>query len=158
MSNEQPGASTRVSRVIRAPPEALYAAFLDPTSLTDWLPPDEMTGKIHAFDGRVGGGYRMSLFYPEGEQNARGKTAEREDMVEVRFVELDPPRNIVEGVTFISTDPAFEGEMRITASFKPLAGGTEVTLACENLPTGVRPEDNEAGSRSSLEKLARRFE
>jgi len=59
---EQPiGPRPRTSRVIKARPEELYAAFLDPTALVDWLPPAEMTGEIHEFDARVGGGYRMSM-------------------------------------------------------------------------------------------------
>jgi hypothetical protein len=39
-----------------------------------------------------------------------------------------------------------------------VSGGTEVTLVFDNLPLGLRAEDNEAGSRLSLEQLARRFE
>ena len=50
--------------MILAPRETLYPAFLDPEALAVWLPPGEMTGKIYTFDARVGGGYRMSLFYP----------------------------------------------------------------------------------------------
>ncbi len=65
---------TRTSRIIEAPPEALYQAFMDPAALVEWLPPAEMTGQIHAFDARVGGGYRMSLFYPPNEASFRGKT------------------------------------------------------------------------------------
>jgi len=49
-------------------------------------------GKIHEFDARVGGGYRMSLFYPPDERAFRGKTSDREDRVNMRFVELAPPR------------------------------------------------------------------
>jgi uncharacterized protein YndB with AHSA1/START domain len=158
MSEEQHRASTRASRVIRATPEALYAAFMDPAVLVEWLPPAEMTGKIHAFDARVGGGYRMSLFYPPDERSFRGKTSEREDMVDFRFVALDPPRRIVEAVTFVTDDPAFGGEMTIIVTFEAARGGTEVTFFCENLPAGLKPEDNEAGSRLSLEQLARRFE
>ena len=63
MTNGSPR-STRVSRVIQASRKALYHAFLDPAALVVWLPPGEMTGKIHSFDASVGGGYRMSLFYP----------------------------------------------------------------------------------------------
>ena len=63
MSKEHAGVSTRTSRVIRAPREEFYAAFLDPTALADWLPPAKMTGEIHELDARVGGGYRMSPFY-----------------------------------------------------------------------------------------------
>jgi uncharacterized protein YndB with AHSA1/START domain len=158
MTEGHPAASTRASRVIRATPEALYAAFMDPAVLVEWLPPAEMTGRIHAFDGRVGGGYRMSLFYPADERRFRGKTSDKEDMVDVRFVALAPPRRIVEAVAFVTDDPAFRGEMAITITFEDAPGGTEVTFLCENLPPGLRPEDNEAGSRLSLEQLARRFE
>jgi len=117
-----------------------------------------MTGRIHEFDARVGGGYRMSLFYPPGERTFRGKTSEREDMVDARFVELAPPRRIVEAVNFITTDRAFSGEMTLTATFEAVSGGTEVTLMFEDLPPGLRAQDNETGSRLSLEQLARRFE
>src|SRR6266849_3402253 len=100
MTEEHAGAWTRTSRVIGAQPGELYAAFLDPAALIDWLPPAEMTGEIHAFDARVGGGYRMSLFYSPDEHAFRGKTSDREDTVNVRFVELAPPRRIVQAVSF----------------------------------------------------------
>jgi uncharacterized protein YndB with AHSA1/START domain len=158
MSQEDEGAQTRVSRVIKARPEELYAAFMDPAVLVAWLPPAGMTGKIHAFDGRVGGGYRMSLYYPPDQRSFRGKTADREDRVNVRFVELEPGRRIVETVDFVTTDSAFLGEMTIVVTFHEVRGGTEVTFLCTNLPPGLRPEDNEAGSRLSLEQLARRVE
>ena len=148
---------TRNARVIRASPEALYAAFLDPAALAEWLPPAQMTGRIHSFDGRVGGGYRMSLYYPEDEGAFHGKTADKEDAVEVRFVELAPPQRIVEAIRFVSDDPQFHGEMTMTATFEPLGGGTEVVLQFDNLPPGLRPADNEEGGRLSLEQLARRF-
>ena len=74
-----------------------------------------MTGEIHEFDARVGGGYRMSLFYPPDGPAFRGKTSDREDMVNVRFVELVPPSRIVETVNVVTIDPAFFGEMTLTA-------------------------------------------
>ena len=92
------------------------------------------------------------------ERSFRGKTSDREDMVNVRFVELAPPRRIVEAVSFVTTDPAFFGEMTLVVTFDEVPGGTDVTFLCENLPPGLRPQDNEAGSRLSLEQLARRFE
>ena len=152
------GASTRTTRVIRARPEALYDAFVDPAALVEWLPPDAMTARLHAFDARVGGGYEMSLFYPPEERRFRGKTADREDRVVVRFVELTRPRRVVEAVRFASDDPAYGGEMTLTVTLEPAGEGTAVTLAFEGLPPGVRPEDNDAGARASLAQLARRFE
>jgi uncharacterized protein YndB with AHSA1/START domain len=158
MSEEHAGAWTRTSRIIKARPEELYEAFIDPAALIAWLPPAEMTGEIHELDARVGGGYRMSLFYPPNERSFRGKTSDKEDVVNVRFVELAPPCRIVEAVNFETTDPAFFGEMTIVVTFEEVSGGTEVTILCKNLPPGLRAEDNEAGSRLSLEQLARRFE
>lgn len=117
-----------------------------------------MTGKLHAFDGRVGGGFRLSLFYPPDDSSFRGKTTEKEDLSEVRFVELVPQRKIVEAVTFVTDDLALKGEMTITVTFDEVPGGTEVTFACTDLPQGLRAEDNDEGARQSLEQLARRFE
>jgi len=155
MSHDHSAASTRASRIIDAPAEKLYWAFIDPAALVAWLPPGEMVGKIHEFDGRIGGGYRMSLYYPPSVRAFHGKTAPREDRVDVRFVEVVPARRIVEAVNFVTDDPAFLGEMTMVVTFEDVSGGTEVTIVCENLPPGLRPEDNEAGSRMSLEQLDR---
>jgi uncharacterized protein YndB with AHSA1/START domain len=151
-------ASTRTSRVIKAPREALFRAFTDPAALAVWLAPGEMTGKIHKFDGRVGGGYRMSLFYPPFDQENRGKTSEREDRFTARFVELTPPARIVQAIAFDSDDPAFSGEMTMVVTLEERDDGTQVTIVFENIPPGIRPEDNDEGTRSSLEKLARYVE
>jgi uncharacterized protein YndB with AHSA1/START domain len=158
MSDAASPASTRTSRVIKASREVLYQAFTDPAALAAWMAPEGMTGKVHDFDGRVGGGYRMSLFYPPSEQVYRGKTSEREDRFTARFVELSPPARIVQAITFDSEDPAFSGEMTMVVTLEDRDGGTEVTILFENIPPGIRPEDNDAGTRSSLEKLARYVE
>ena len=76
----------------------------------------------------------------------------------MRFVELSPPRRIVEALTFDTADPAFFGEMTMTATFIEVPGGTKVTLLFEKLPPGLRPEDNEAGAEMSLNQLARYLE
>lgn len=152
------GSSTRTTRLIRATPEAVYAAFVDPEALVAWLPPAGMTGRLHAFDARVGGGYEMSLHYPPEERGVRGKTAEREDRVAVRFVELVPPRRLVEAVRFVSDDAAFGGEMTLTVLIEARDEGSAVTLAFDGIPAGVRPEDNDAGARLSLAQLAQRVE
>jgi uncharacterized protein YndB with AHSA1/START domain len=151
-------ASTRTSRFIKAPREALYRAFTDPAALAVWLAPGEMTGRIHEFDGRVGGGYTMSLFYPSSEEVYRGKTSEREDRFTARFVELNPPARVVQAISFDSDDPAFSGEMTMVVTLEERDDGTEVTILFENIPPGIRPEDNDEGTRSSLEKLARYVE
>jgi uncharacterized protein YndB with AHSA1/START domain len=155
MTDSTPPASTRTSRRIDAPRETLYRAFTDPTALVAWQVPGDMTARVHAFDLRVGGGYRMSLFYPASDRLNRGKTAGREDRFTAHFLELTPPSRIVQAITFDSPDPAFAGEMTMTVTLDDRCGATDVTIAFDHLPPGIRPEDNDAGTRSSLDKLAR---
>ena len=150
--------TTRNSRVIKAGPEIVYGAFMDPAALEAWLAPAGMTGKVHRFDGRAGGGYDMSLYYPSSEDTFRGKTAEKEDRFRARFVELVAQEKIVQAVTFDSDDPAFAGEMIMEVTFEPVTSGTNVTFVFTNIPPGISPEDNEAGTASTLEKLAKYVE
>lgn len=100
----------------------------------------------------------MSLYYPASETNARGKSSAREDRYTARFVELTPPRRIVEAISFDSPDPAFAGELRMEVTLEAADGGTIVTFVFKDLPPGIRPEDNELGTRLTLEKLARYVE
>jgi uncharacterized protein YndB with AHSA1/START domain len=155
VTNAQSSGRTRTSLVIPATREDVYRAFTDPAALEAWQAPGEMTGTVHAFDLRVGGGYEMSLFYPEDDQDSVGKSGGREDRFATRFVELSPPSQIVQVVTFDSDDPAFAGEMTMAISLEDREGGTEVTIAYDGIPAGIRPEDNELGTRLSLEKLRR---
>jgi uncharacterized protein YndB with AHSA1/START domain len=142
-----------VSKVIRAPREVLYRAFLDPDALVTWLPPDSMRGVVHAFEGREGGSFRMSLIYPDGD-GVRGKTSDNTDTFECRFVRLIPNERIVWATTFEFADPDLGGRMLVSTTLAPVDRGTQVTIPCEHIPPGIRPEDNEAGCGASLEKLA----
>jgi len=146
--------STVVSRVIHASSEAVYRAFMDPNALVAWLPPGSMRGVVHAFNGQEGGTIRMSLIYPEGDKSARGKTSEDTDTFQARIVALIPGTRIVWSVYFDSADPSFAGEMIMCTMLASAGTGTEITIRCDNIPPGIRPEDNEAGCRASLEKLA----
>ena len=148
------GGGSRVSRVIRAPRANIYHAFLDPQAVAAWMAPDTMRGTIHTFEAREGGQFRISLTYAGSDDAQRGKTDATTDTYHGRFAELVPNEKIVEVVEFESADPAFAGEMTMTVTLADVEGGTEVTLQYDNVPPGIRPEDNEAGSRSSLDKLA----
>lgn len=158
MATSSTNGSSFNSRVIGAPIEAVYRAFVDPEALTVWLAPHGMSGRLHEFDGRDGRGYRMSLFYPADAEGSPGKTSELEDRFSVRFVELSSPHRIVEAITFESDDPSFAGEMRMVVTLEPHPDGTRVVIQFSGIPPGIRPEDNETGTRQSLEKLARLLE
>jgi uncharacterized protein YndB with AHSA1/START domain len=154
MAESSTSGTTRVSRIIKAPRHKIYQAFLDPQAVAAWLAPDTMRGQVHTFDPREGGQFRISLAYQHPADAQRGKTSENVDTFHGRFVELVPNEKIVEAIEFETQDPAFGGEMTMTVKLRDVDGGTEVSLLYENVPRGIRPEDNKAGSRQSLNKLA----
>jgi uncharacterized protein YndB with AHSA1/START domain len=147
-------ASTKVSKMIQAPRAVIYQAFLDAEVLASWRAPENMKARVHAFDAREGGTYRMSLTYTDQKHSPGGKTSENIDTFQGRFIQLVPYEKIVELIEFESRDPKFAGEMKITTTFAEVGKGTEVTVLCEDIPIGIRPEDNELGCRSSLQNLA----
>ncbi|QRM53959.1 SRPBCC domain-containing protein [Sinorhizobium sp. BG8] len=148
-------ASSLVSRIIPAPRRKVYGAFLDPGKLAGWLPPGHMNCKVHSFDPRVGGHFRLSLFYTDPAEAALAKSSDECDTFWGTFVELHPGLRIVETIRFETRLAEFTGEMRITVTFHDDEEGTEVRVLCENIPPGIPPESNEAGWLSSLDKLRR---
>jgi uncharacterized protein YndB with AHSA1/START domain len=144
--------SSRVSRRVNAPRALVYRVLVDAGAIARWRVPAGMTGRVHAFDPREGGAFRVSLTYdaPTG----AGKTTPHTDTYHGRFVELVPSERVVEAVEFETTDPALRGEMTITTTLADADGGTEVVAVHEGLPPGLSPADNEAGWREALEKLA----
>jgi len=147
-------ASTRVSRIIKAPRRAVYRACLDPDALAAWRVPDSMTGQVQFFEAREGSTFRISLTYQDPEHSPGGKTSVDTDTFQGRFIELVPDEKIVEVIEFESQDPSFAGEMTITTGFTDADEGTEITVLCQDIPAGIRPEDNETGSEQALKKLA----
>jgi uncharacterized protein YndB with AHSA1/START domain len=144
--------STRISRHVNAPRASVYRALLDASAIAIWMVPTGMSSHVHAFDAREGGAFRVSLTYDE--PTGAGKTTAHTDTYHGRFVKLVPNEKVVEVVEFETSDPAMRGEMTITIALTDAAGGTDIVAVHDDLPSGVSPDDNETGWRSSLEKLA----
>jgi uncharacterized protein YndB with AHSA1/START domain len=146
----------QASRVVSAPVERVYAALIDPDSLTAWLPPDGMTGRFERFDLRPGGGYRMVLTYDAASADA--KSTSDSDVVEARFVDVVAGSRVVQAVEFESDDPRFAGTMTMTWAVSPVPGGTRVDIRADDVPDGISAEDHAAGMASSLANLASHVE
>ena len=145
-------------RVIKASPDAIYRAFLEPRSLLAWLPPEGMRGRILALEPRVGGTLRIALDYLSLDHTTPGKSGPHTDLVDARFVDLVPGRRVVLSVAFQSKDPAFAEPMTMTWSLESAQDGARVTVICQNVPEAIRKEDHDEGLRSSLANLARLME
>lgn len=143
------------TRLIHASPDSVYRAFADAQALMAWLPPTGMSGRALLFEFWEGGRYRIELALEGEGHEASGKTTERTDITSGRFLELVPGERIVQTVEFESADPAFAGTMVMTWSLDPVSEGTRVTVAAQNVPSGISADDHAAGLASSLENLAR---
>lgn len=143
----------RATQIIRAAPETIYGALVDPQAMTQWRPPAGMTGEVLSFDARPGGILRMALHYRD--PAIGGKTGAGSDIFESRFVELVPEKRVVEAIDFTSDDPAFSGTMTVTTTLEKGPEGTQVTIACSNVPSGIHQQDHLTGMTSTLENLAR---
>ncbi len=133
----------RLHRVLRAPPERVYRAFLDADALCKWLPPHGFTAKMHQFDAKVGGGYRMSF---------TNFTTGGSHSFTVKYVELTPDERIVHTDQF--DDPNLPGEMRVTIDFKKVSVGTELSIEQAGVPDVIPPEACYLGWGESLTLLA----
>jgi uncharacterized protein YndB with AHSA1/START domain len=137
----------RLHRVLRATPEKVYRAFLDPDAMTKWLPPNGFTGKVHHMDARVGGSYKMSFTnFSTGTTHSFGGA----------YVELVAGKRIRYTDKF--DDPNLPGEMQATIDLKAVSCGTEVTIIQEGVPDMIPAEACYLGWQESLVLLAKLVE
>ena len=135
--------TVRLHRVLKAPPERVYRAFLDPEAKARWLPPHGFTGKVHEMDARVGGGYRMSFtnFGTGSSHSFSGK-----------YVELIPGELLRYTDKF--DDHNLPGEMQVTVSLRKVLCGTELSIVQEGIPAAIPVEMCYLGWQESLAALA----
>ena len=139
--------TVRFHRVLRAPPERVYKAVLDPAANSKWLPPRGFTCTVHHLDPKVGGTFKMSFtnFSTGKSQSFGGK-----------YLELKPGERIVATDAF--EDSNLPGEIRTTYTFTKVSVGTEVNIVQENIPAAIPPEACYLGWQESLELLAKLVE
>ena len=134
-------------RVLRAPPDRVYRAFLDPDAMAKWLPPNGFTCKVHHIDAKVGGTYKMSFTnFTSGKSHSFGGT----------YLELKPNECIRYTDKF--DDPSLPGEMVTTITLKKVSCGTEVTIVQEGIPAAIPAEMCYLGWQESLNQLAKLVE
>src|SRR6478752_4542902 len=133
----------RLHRVLRATPEKIYKAFLDPDAMAKWLPPNGFTAKVHEMHAKVGGTYKMSFTnFTTGKGHSFGGT----------YVELTPNERIRYTDKF--DDPNLSGEMQTTITLKKVSCGTELNVVQEGIPDVIPPEACCVGWQESLALLA----
>jgi len=139
--------TVQLHRVLAAPPERVYRAFIDPEAMVKWLPPHGFTAKVHHIEVHVGGGYKMSFtnFSTKNSHSFGGK-----------YVELKP--NELLRYTDKFDDPNMPGEMQVTITFREVICGTELKITQEGIPEAIPTEMCYLGWQQSLNLLAQLVE
>ena len=142
-----PTGTIRLHRVLRAPPERIYRAFLDPQAVAKWLPPYGFTCTVHHLEAKIGGTYRMSFTnFSSGHAHSFGG----------EFLELVPHERIRHTDTF--DDPNLPGQMTTTISLKAVSCGTELSIVQEGIPELIPTEMCYLGWQESLVLLGKLVE
>lgn len=137
----------RLHRIIRAPAERVYRAFLDPDAMAKWMPPNGFTGKVHQIDAKIGGSYKMSFTnFSSGQTHAFGGT----------YLELVPNERIRN--TDLFDDPNLPGEMVTTVSIREVSCGIELDIVQEGIPEAIPLEGCYLGWQESLTLLVQLVE
>jgi len=137
----------RLHRVLRAAPDKVYRAFLDPDAMAKWLPPNGFTGKVYQMDPRVGGTYKMSFTnFTTGKSHSFGGT----------YVELKPHECIRYTDKF--DDPNLPGEMQTTITLNRVSCETELNIVQEGVPGTIPAEACYLGWQESLILLSKLVE
>lgn len=142
-----PTGTIKLNRVLRAPPERVYRAFLDADAMAKWLPPHGFTCKVHHMDARVGGTYRMTFTkFSAGTGHSFGG----------EYRELVPSETLRHTDRF--EDPNLPGEMQTTVKFRKVLCGTEISVVQEGIPEAIPLEMCYLGWQDSLAQLAKLVE
>jgi uncharacterized protein YndB with AHSA1/START domain len=139
--------TVRLHRVLRAPPERVYRAFLDADAMAKWLPPNGFTGAVHHMDARVGGTFRMSF---------TNFTTEQSHAFGGEYLELVPNERICYTDKF--EDPNLPGLMKATILLKAVSVGTDLDVTQEGIPDVIPLEACYLGWQESLVLLAKLVE
>jgi uncharacterized protein YndB with AHSA1/START domain len=139
--------TVRLHRVLRAPPERVYRAFLDADAKCKWLPPNGFTGKVHEINATVGGTYRMSFTnFTTGQSHGWSGT----------YLELVPNQRLRYSDRF--DDPNLSGEMTVTVTLTAVSVGTDLQIVQEGIPDVIPAEQCYLGWQESLVLLGKLVE
>ena len=135
--------TVRLHRVLRAPPERVYRAFLNADAMAKWIPPYGFTCTVHHMDPRVGGTFRMSFTnFGNGKSHAFGG----------EYLELVPNEKLHYTDKF--EDPNLPGILHVTVTLKAVMCGTEMNVLQEGIPEVIPTEMCYLGWQESLAQLA----
>jgi len=135
--------TVKLHRILKTKPEKVYRAFLDADALAKWIAPYGFTCKVHQFDPKVGGSFKMSFTnFSTGTGHSFGG----------EYLELVPDQLIRYTDKF--DDPNLAGELQVKVTLQSVLCGTEITIVQEGIPEVIPVEMCYLGWQESLAQLA----
>src|SRR3954463_7575720 len=118
--------TVRLHRVLTAPPERVFKAFITPEAMVKWLPPNGFTATVYEIDARVGGKYRMSFTnFSTGSKHSFGG----------QYLELVPGEKLRYEDRF--DDANLPGAMEVSITFRKVSVGTELDIVQAGIPDAI---------------------
>jgi len=130
-----------VRKHIKAPPEAVFRAWVTPTSVKQWVSSPDAPARKAAIERKVGGRFSFECDYRGGVWVLDG-----------RIREYDPPRRLA--FTWVTTDVPAEHESVVAVDFVPKDGGTDVIVTQTGFPTEGKRQENADGWSMLLANIA----
>ena len=138
-----PTGTVRFHRVLKAKPDKVYRAFLDPAAMAKWIPPHGFTCTVHHMDARVGGSFKMSFTnFSTGSRHAFG--GEYQQLIPGQFIQY----------TDSFDDPNLPGEMLVKVTLKAVMCGTDISIEQSGIPAVIPEEMCCLGWQECLVQLA----
>jgi len=135
--------SLEIKRFLNVPRNRVYEAWTDPVQLRQWFGPESVRTRDLVAETRVGGKFRWDLTNPEGEEMT----------VQGEYRDLQPGRKIVFTWQWQDDETWESHNSIVTVELSDVAGGTELRLLHEQLPSEESRDNHNDGWKSLLNKL-----
>ena len=138
--------SLTIVRVIEAPPEAVFAAFVEPEKIALWWGPDDGPVTLAEVDARLGGRFHVRFRMLDGTEHGSSGT----------FEVFEPPHRLAMSWSWEDEDGP---PSRVEATFRPTGDGhTELTFVHARLKDDATRDSHKEGWQGALDKLQRQVE
>jgi uncharacterized protein YndB with AHSA1/START domain len=132
-----------VERLIAAPPERVFAHWVEPALLVKWWGPEGANIPEHKIDVRPGGAWRTTMGFADGKRMT----------VSGVYRTIDAPKRLVFTWAW-EDDKGMRGhETEVTVEFAAAPGGTKLSITQQAFETAESRDQHQRGWNSTLNCL-----
>ena len=133
----------RLERVIRAPVETVFDAFVVPENLASWWGPEDVTIPDYSLDVRPGGKWRTVMHRPDG----------NDLQVSGIYRAIEKNKRLDFTWAWRQQDGSRGHETEVTVTFEPVGKNTKLTLVQTLFAEEVHRDNHSKGWESTFNSL-----